>query len=279
MSGAKMEPLGSGEGRSGTGAPVAVVIGGANGIGAACARVMKLRGWDVMIADRDMDAGRSLAAELGGLALEVDVTAKDDLVGAADIAEREFGPPTALVVSSGVFQPNEPIENSSDELFEHVVSVNLAGTYNANRVFGTRMAAQGRGSIVNLSSVTGHGSTPLNIYAPTKAAIINLSKSLAGEWGKSGVRVNSVSPGITLVPRIVERRKTGNRYPADLDDRMALGRCVEPSEVAEAVEFLASERASAITGTDLPVDCGWLTASLWGAYGGVRPPRQNDAAK
>ncbi len=85
------------------------------------------------------------------------------------------------------------------------------------------------------------------------------------------MRVNSVSPGITLVPRIKERIATGSRYPDNLNDQMALRRCVEMSEVGEAVEFLASSRASAITGTDLLVDCGWMAGAMWNAYlGGLR---------
>lgn len=259
--------------------PLAVVIGGANGIGAACCRVMKQRGWSVAIADQDAEAARKLAEDISGKAFHLDVRDVAGLSELAETLERDVGAIRSLVVSSGVFQGNVPIEETPPELFDHIMSTNLGGTYQANRVFGTRMAARGRGSIVNISSVTAHGSTPLNIYAPAKAAIINLTQSLAGEWGRRGVRVNSVSPGITLVPRIVERKKAGNRYPSDLDDRMALGRCVEPAEVAEAVEFLASERASAITGTDLVVDCGWMTASLWAAYGGLRPPQTQPRGK
>jgi NAD(P)-dependent dehydrogenase (short-subunit alcohol dehydrogenase family) len=251
-----------------------MVLGGANGIGAACCRVMRERGWAVAIGDQDRAAGETVASRIGAHAFTVDVRDKQNLAQLAGTVEQQLGPVEALIVSTGIFQGAAPIEEVPEDLFERIVAVNFGGTYQANRVFGARMAARGRGSIVNISSVTGHGSTPLNIYAPTKAAIINLTQSLAGEWGRSGVRVNSVSPGITLVPRVVERKKAGNRYPANLDDQMALGRCVEPDEVAEAVEFLASRRASGITGTDLIVDCGWMTGSLWGAYGGVRPKRE-----
>jgi len=249
---------------------VALVIGGANGIGAACCEVMAERGWSVVIADRDMAAAGELAERLEGVACEVDVSDIASIQALADRVEREIGAVGALVVSSGVFQANVPIETIAAEEFDRITSVNLRGTYHVNSIIGSAMAARGRGSIVNVSSVTGQGSTPLNIYGPTKAAIINLSKSLAGEWGKRGVRVNSVSPGVTLVPRIVERKRSGNRYPADLDDQMALGRCVEPREVAEVVEFLCSDRASAVTGIDMVVDCGWMTGSLWGVYGGLR---------
>lgn len=249
---------------------IALIIGGANGIGAACCEVMKARGWSVVIADRDLSAARLLADRLEASACEVDVSDTRSIEALSDRIERDISGVSALIVSSGVFQANVPIEALPAEEFDRIMAVNLRGTYHVNRIIGSAMAARGRGSIVNVSSVTAHGSTPLNIYGPTKAAIINLSKSLAGEWGKRGVRVNSVSPGVTLVPRIVERKQSGDRYPADLDDQMALGRCVEPREVAEVVEFLSSDRASAVTGIDVVVDCGWMTGSLWAAYGGLR---------
>ena len=251
---------------------IAVVVGGGNGIGAACCRLMRGRGWTVVAADNDAVAAQAIAAETEGYGFGVDVRDADALDRLVADIETTVGPIAALVVSSGTFQDNVPLAQTPRDALDRILSVNFAGTYNVNRAFGPRIAASGGGSIVNLSSVTGHSSTPLNIYGPTKAAIINMTKSFAGEWGRSGVRVNSVSPGVTLVPRVVERRKSGVRYPTNLDEQMALGRCVEPSEVAEAVEFLCSPRASAITGTDLVVDCGWMTASLWTSYGGVRPP-------
>ncbi len=246
---------------------LALVVGGGNGIGAACCAVMHEHGWQIAVADIDEAAAQEVAQAVGGQAFALDVR---NIASIKALADR-VGPIDALVVSSAIFQGNVPIEQTDEDLFDRVMEVNLRGTYHVNRVFGMRMAERGAGAIVNLASVTGQGSTPLNIYAPGKAAIINLSKSLAGEWGGRGVRVNSVSPGVTLVPRIRERKASGDRYPADLDERMALGRCVEPNEVAEAVEFLASARASGITGTDLVVDCGWMTGALWGAYlGGLR---------
>ena len=95
-----------------------------------------------------------------------------------------------------------------------------------------------------------------------------MTQSLAGEWGRAGVRVNSVSPGSTLVPRVVARIKASGGDPGE---HMALGRCIEPMEVAEGIEFLASDRASAITGINLPIDAGWLIGGIWERYGGVRP--------
>lgn len=250
---------------------IGVVFGGGNGIGAACCRLMRARGWQVAVADFDRAGAEAVARQVHGLALSVDVRDADAVAWAADEVEARLGVPSGLVVSSGTFQDNVPIDKTPADALERILSVNFAGTHHVNRVFGLRMARAGRGSIVNLASVTGQASTPLNIYGATKAAILNMTKSLAGEWGRSGLRVNSVSPGVTLVPRVVERRRSGTRYAGSLDDQMALGRCVEASEVAEAVEFLLSARASAITGTDIVVDCGWLVGSLWNTYGGVRP--------
>ena len=132
------------------------------------------------------------------------------------------------------------------------------------------MIERGQGSIVNLGSIAALGSMPAEAYATSKAGVVQLSKNLAGEWGRSGIRVNTVSPGSTLVPRVEERLKSG-RYAADPGEFTALGRMVRPREVAEAIEFLASDRASAITGVNLVVDAGWQVASTWAQFGGVRP--------
>ncbi|MBX3564161.1 MAG: SDR family oxidoreductase [Sphingomonas sp.] len=248
-----------------------LVIGGANGIGAACCEVMKAHGWSILVADKDEAAANEIAERLDGQAFALDVTDIAAIDALAERIDRDIGGPAALVVSSGIFQPNVPVELTPTELFDTIHAVNLRGTYHANRSFGMRMAARGRGAIVNMASATAHASTPNNIYGPGKAAIVNMTKCFAGEWGGRGVRVNSVSPGIVLVPRIRGLKAKGDRYPANLDEQMALRRCVEPREVAETTEFLASSRASGITGTDIVVDCGWATGALWNAYlGGLR---------
>jgi NAD(P)-dependent dehydrogenase (short-subunit alcohol dehydrogenase family) len=250
---------------------LALIIGGANGIGAACCEAMKREGWSILVADKDIEAGRKTAARLGGQAFAFDISDVAAIEALEQQIDRDVGPLEALVVSSGVFQANQPIEQTPPDLFDTIMAVNVRGAYHANRIFGIAMARRGRGVIVNVASITGLGGTPSNIYGPGKAALINLTKSLAAEFGGRGVRVNSVSPGITLVPRIKERIEQGSRYADNLLDQMALRRLVEPSEVGEVVEFLASRRASAITGTDVLVDCGWMAGSLWQAYvGGMR---------
>ena len=254
---------------------VAVVIGGGNGIGEATCRRMAARGWRVVVADRDAPAAERVAHDIDGTALTMDLAHDEDVErAAADIVTAQ-GIPAALVVAAAVFQDVLPPERLTLEVWERTIQVNLTGTWLANRAFGTRMAAHGGGSIVNIASIAAIGSMPVHAYGTSKAAVVALTRNLAGEWGRAGVRVNVVSPGSTLVPRVAARIESG-RYAADPGEFTALGRMVRPSEVAEAIEFLASERASAITGVNLVVDAGWDVASTWAQFGGVRatPPGQ-----
>ena len=252
----------------------AVVIGGGNGIGKACAHLFAQRGWRVAVVDIDQPAAQSVAGDIGSAAMAFpgDVASFEKLERLAATIEAGLGPVSSLVVSSGAFQPSLPPYSLPLDTWDQVMRVNLDGTYFANRIFGSLMARRGAGSIVNIASITGMGSSPLHAYGTSKAGVIALSQNLAGEWGRAGVRVNAVSPGVTLVDRLLKHRADGTRYyGGDFGAHAAMGRSVEPHEVAETVEFLASDRASAVTGINLLVDCGWAAASLWEMFGGMRP--------
>ena len=160
------------------------------------------------------------------------------------------------------------------KIWDRVVEIDLRGTYVTCAAFGKRMAARGGGSIVTIASITGMRATPLHAYGPAKAAVISLTAGLAAEWGRSGVRVNAVSPGYTLTPPLQWAIDNGKRDLQSLEENSALGRLVDPSEVAKAVAFLASDEASAITGINLPVDAGWLTAGPHHTYGGIPGARE-----
>jgi NAD(P)-dependent dehydrogenase (short-subunit alcohol dehydrogenase family) len=154
----------------------------------------------------------------------------------------------------------------------------LRGTYLVDVAFGKRMAQRGQGAIVNLSSFNSKRAAPMHAYCSAKAGVESLTEGMAGEFGRSNVRVNTVTPGTTLVPRVVERIRTGTRYAVPLDTLTALGRLPQPREVAQAIAFLLSADASAITGANIVVDAGMMVAPSWAQFGGVRPPR-NPAAK
>lgn len=255
------------------GAPVAVVTGGASGIGAACCRELARRGWNVVAADIDAAAAARVAEEVGGAAYRVDVGDESSIADLAQRVETELGPVLALVNSAGVIQVPLPPEDLPLQAWDDVVRVDQRGTYLASVAFGRRMAQRGRGAIVNIASIAGMRSMPLHAYTPAKAAVIAMTECLAAEWGRSGVRVNAVSPGYTRTPALQAAIDRGQRDVSSLRENSALWRLVEPQEIARAVAFLVSEDATAITGINLPVDAGWLVATPWNTYGGLRPPR------
>lgn len=247
-----------------------VVTGGASGIGEACVAILRGQGYKVAILDKDMDKAQRVAGALGAVAYFVDVADADSVDHVVDRVEREWGLVNALVTSAGIAQRSLPPEELPIADWDKIISVDFRGSYLCCRAFGNRMARRSGGSIVNIASVTGSRSAPLHAYAPAKAAVISMTKCLAAEWGPCSVRVNSVSPGYTLTPLLREAIALGQRDPSALISNSALGRMVEPWEVGEAVAFLISDMAGAITGVGLPVDAGWLVAPSWNTYGGLR---------
>ncbi len=253
---------------------IAIVTGGASGIGEACARDLAARGARVVIADIDEARANAVAGSIEhAIHARLDVTRAEDLEALADWVDRELGPAAIVVTSAGVLQRPLPPEDLPIEVWDHVVAVDQRGVYLSCVAFGKRMARRGTGAIVNIASVAGIRSMPLHAYAPAKAAVIGMTQALAAEWGRSGVRVNAIAPGFVLTPALAAAVAAGERDPAALAANSALGRLVGTEEIAKACSFLASDDASAITGITLPVDAGWLVAGSWHTYGGLRPKR------
>jgi NAD(P)-dependent dehydrogenase (short-subunit alcohol dehydrogenase family) len=248
---------------------VAVVTGGASGIGAACCRELAARGAKIAVLDRD-ERAHAVAKEVGGRGWIADVADEPEMRSCAEDIEEALGPVEILVNSAGVIQVPVPPDRLSMANWDEVVRVDQRGTYVASVVFGIRMAGRRGGSIVNIASIAGMRSMPLHTYAPAKAAVISMTECLAAEWGPAQVRVNSVSPGYTRTPALQDAIDKGERDVSRLEKNAALGRMVEPVDIARAVAFLCSDQASAITGVNLPVDCGWLVAGSWHTYGGLR---------
>jgi NAD(P)-dependent dehydrogenase (short-subunit alcohol dehydrogenase family) len=155
-------------------------------------------------------------------------------------------------------------------IWDDVVRVDQRGTYVACLAFARAMLTRRRGSIVNIASIAGMRSMPLHAYGPAKAAVIAITECLAAEWGPSGIRINAVSPGYTLTPALKAAIEKGERDTKALTANAALRRLVAPEEIARVVGFLASDAASAMTGANVPVDCGWLAGTSWSTYGGLR---------
>jgi NAD(P)-dependent dehydrogenase (short-subunit alcohol dehydrogenase family) len=189
---------------------------------------------------------------------------------AAQAMRVRFGALDILVNSAGVLQRTLPPEQLTMKEWDFVTRIDLRGTYLCCAAFGGDMAARGRGAVVNIASVAGMTSGPLHGYGPAKAGVISLTQSLAGEWGPRAVRVNCISPGFTQTPALERGFATATLSADALVRSAALGRLVDADEIAKAVLFLASDWASAITGVNLPVDAGFLVATPWAAYGGLR---------
>lgn len=252
---------------------IVVVTGGASGIGEACVRQFASSGASVAIVDIAEDAGLKLAEQVHGKFYKVNVVNRIEIEQAANDIESDFGPVHTLVTSAGIGQMLLPPEDLPMEKWDLVVNTNFRGTYLTCAIFGASMAARGEGSIVTIASILGMRATPLHAYGPSKAAIISLTAGLAAEWGRSGVRVNAVSPGFTLMPAVQAAFDDGVSDRSLIENNTALRRLIQPDEVAKAVAFLASDEASAITGANLPIDAGWLTAGPHHTYGGIAPER------
>jgi len=256
---------------------LSVVTGGASGIGLACAHHLATRGDRVIVLDLPGAMLPDALIRNNVQFLGCDVSDEQAVRATADRIEGQHGPVDVLVNSAGILQAKLAPERFDMDTWDKVVAVDQRGTYLCCAVFGAAMARRGRGSIVNIASIAGERSMPLHAYAPAKAAVISITQCLASEWGRSGVRVNAVSPGYTLTPALQAAIDRGDRDPDELTQPTALGRLVTPDEIAAAVGFLCSTAACAITGINLPVDAGWLVGTSWQTYGGIPGPRPADA--
>jgi NAD(P)-dependent dehydrogenase (short-subunit alcohol dehydrogenase family) len=257
---------------------VAVVTGGASGIGFGCSERLAQAGAKVVVADFDTEAGRRAAEKIGGVFIEIDVTDEASIDRCARQAEAEIGPVSMLVTSAGILQPPQDPYALPVELWDRVISTHLRGTYLSCRAFARPMIERRNGRIVTIASVTAILSTPLHAYGPAKAAVVSLTESLATRWGRSGVRVNAISPGITNTPALADAVSRNERNVSAFVEATPLGRLIEPVEIANAALFLLSDAASAITGTNLVVDGGWIGAGTWHTYGGIPDARPAGSA-
>ena len=238
---------------------VAVVTGASAGLGARFARVLHAAGADVVVAARRVDRLESLARELGGaLAVGCDVTVPDDVERLVGATLDRYGHVDVLVNNAGVGDPG-PAEDEPLERFRDVVEVNLHGVFALCRLVGRQMLEQGRGSIVNVASVHGLVAAAPNSqagYAASKGAVVMLTRELACQWARRGVRVNAIAPG--YFPSELTGEMFGDdRSMAWIRRNTPMGRPGDEHELDGALLFLASPASSYVTGQVLAVDGGW----------------------
>jgi 2-hydroxycyclohexanecarboxyl-CoA dehydrogenase len=238
---------------------VALVTGGAGGIGAATASRLAAEGARVAVCDLDADAARELAADLGGAGLELDVRSPDSIAAAVAVTEERLGPIDVLVNNAGVagelfFTQTPP------DVWDQMLAVNLRGVLAVTHAVLPRMHERGAGAIVNVASEAGRVGSQLSVvYSATKAGVIGFTKALAKESARFGVRVNAVAPGpidTQMVRGAEVLGEIGERMVQGMIDSTAMKRLGEPDEVAAAIAYLASDEASYVTGETVGVSGG-----------------------
>lgn len=243
-------------------AQVALVTGAARGIGRAVSLALAHAGADVALGFRDIHADGGLPQEIEALGrqalpLQMDVTRLEQIFDAVEKTVTRFGRLDILVNNAGaavVSPPEEVTETDYDYQFD----LNVKSAFFASQAAGRVMIRQKRGIIINLSSQAGFVALPgVPVYCVTKAALVHLTRCLAVEWGKHGIRVNAVAPTFIATPGNQEVL-ADPQFRADVVERIAaLHRIGKPMDVAGAVVFLASPAASMITGHTLLIDGGW----------------------
>jgi NAD(P)-dependent dehydrogenase (short-subunit alcohol dehydrogenase family) len=246
---------------------VAVVTGGAQGIGRRTAELLAERGYRLGLIDlRNPDETIRAIEARGGEAIGLIGDIVDEPVVerfAAEVFDR-FGRADVLVNNAGISLIS-PAETTSVEDYRHVLEVNLVAPFLLAKAFGAKMLEAGRGSIVNVASVAGLlGIADRAAYNASKHGLIGLTRTLAAEWGGRGVRVNAVCPGWVKTEMDAADQARGTYIDADITGRVPMGRFASPDDVAHAIAFLADERESAfINGHALSVDGGWAADGSW----------------
>lgn len=232
---------------------LAVVTGGANGIGAATAALLRARGASVVVFDRELPGGDTLH-------VPVDVTSRASIDAAFDLA----GAPDIVMVNAGVAEEEDFLDHSA-ERWDRVLAINLSGAFHTVQAAAKRMKDRRAGAIVITASTNSYdGEARLAAYNASKAGLLGLVHTAANELGPYGIRVNAVCPGL-IRTRLTERHFSSPEVLRDYFRHIPLGRGGAPEEVAKAAVFLASEEASYITGATLFVDGGQM-ASKFGTW-------------
>ena len=244
---------------------VALVTGGAGGIGAAIARRLAAEGASVAVGDVDREGGRALSSELGnrGVFISLDVSEEVSFASAIESIISEWGKLDVLVNNAGVVFPAQPVQRTSSDEFNLLVGVNLKGTY-----LGCRLAfphlLETRGCVLNISSLVGMvGERSHAVYGATKGAINALTKCIAADWREHGIRVNSLCPSDVWTDALEAwLAGSGDEEAAEHYAKMRKqGFCAEPSEIGAIAAYLCSDESRFINGAVIPAsfaaECGY----------------------
>ena len=235
---------------------IALVTGGASGIGAAIATIFAEAGAKVWIADRDESNGKTMAAKIGGNFLSLDVTSEADCL----LSSQTVGLLDVLVNVAGIGHVGTLLNTTSADM-DKLFAVNVRGIFNCCKVFVPPMLERQSGSVINMASIAGVIAVRERLaYTTTKFAVVGLTKALALDHSHTGVRFNCICPGRVETPFVLARLK---EYPdpekayRDMASTQLNGRMAKPGEVAAAALYLAADASEMVTGSALMLDGGW----------------------
>ena len=240
--------------------PVALVTGGGSGIGEATVRLLAATGSRVVVVDLDAASAHRVAesvVQAGGMAVAAafDISTVAGAEASVAVGVDTYGQLDVAVNCAGVGQPLLPLHLVDEELWSHVQSVNLDGMFRCLRAELSVMAARGSGSIVNVASIMGTvASAGVSAYVASKHGVVGLTRAAALDYGSLGIRVNAVVPGYVDTPLMDDAAR---EQLAELGALHALGRVGQAEEIAEVIVFLASAKASFMTGSIVAVDGGY----------------------
>ena len=242
---------------------VAVVTGGASGLGAAFSRGLASAGATLVIADINGELAAKVVAEIeqaggAGEFRELDVTDVSAVEAFADWVVQAHRHVDVLVNSAGAAH-RSPIEDFAEEAYDRILALNLKGTYFMSQAIGRKMLAQGKGSIINIASIGGFIAYPhSSAYLCSKGGVVQATKSFALEWNGK-VRVNAIAPGLCETPLLKKvLAESGSTTTTDFIQHRMLGPLIQPDELVAAAVFLAGDGAARVTGHTLVVDDGYL---------------------
>ncbi|MCG7572833.1 SDR family oxidoreductase [Phaeobacter sp. CNT1-3] len=236
----------------------AIVTGGASGFGAGIVRKFAQEGAKVMVADLNMDLARDVAAEVGGIAVQVDVSRDADVAAMVATAKAQLGGIDILVNNAGITHLPKPMEEVSEEEFDRVFAVNCKSVYLTAKHVMPVMKAAGKGAVLNVASTAGLSPRPnLNWYNSSKGWMITATKTMAVELAPAGIRVNAICPVAGETPLLASFM--GEDTPevrAKFLSTIPIGRFSTPEDMGNAACFLCSDEAGMVTGVAMEVDGG-----------------------
>ena len=246
--------------------PLALITGAADGIGWATAQCLAAAGWQVALLDLNGHLAKERAFFLGEAhtGWACDVTNFEAVKSCVAGIKEAYGSIDALVNNAGIADQTAPTLLQDIDAFDRVLSVHLRGTFLMSQQVIACMNEQSRddhgvrGAIVNIGSIASTGGIPgRNAYCSAKAGVLGMTRALASEWARRGVRVNAVAPGYVKTALVQKLTEQGAIDGVSIARRTPMGRMAETYEIANAISFLISPQASYITGVVLPVDGGW----------------------